>query len=119
VEQRSHPRFSVRIQAQYELAPSVFQTETLNVSQEGCTLATGDRTEEAGSRLHVRLIPAEGEMIRLDGTIAWSRPPNWTSPSGRVIPHGTIGVRYDPDRPLPAPYQALLARCAAGEETKG
>ncbi len=107
VQKRARPRQALRLEAEYTVAgDEPVCTETVDVSEHGCALLTGDRMESVGSRLTVRL-RCDRRVVRLEGSVVWSRAPRRSSTGRRV--DGTMGVRFLLDGPEPPALGALLA----------
>lgn len=116
-DKRKFPRFSKRIEAAYSLlidAPDderVRQTESVNLSRGGCTLAMHG-SERAGTRVAVHLALPSGEEVAIQGCIAWVRESLPGQP-------GAMGIYFAEHQALPAGYLALLddAEQAGGDRT--
>jgi CheY-like chemotaxis protein len=118
VEHRRFARHPKRLRAIYELLETPPEqcshaSATLNISQAGCALLTGDRAVRPRIDLGMCLfMPAPVETrVHLHGTIVWSRVPTYT-PTGMLIDPGVIGVELEVGRNLPAAYEDLLEACA-------
>ena len=116
---RRFPRHQQRLMGVYWFPSGTIKhelnTATLNISEDGCTLLTGDRTEPSRTTVAIGLVLPSREKVELSGHIIWSKPPQ-VSPTGTLIVPGTIGVQYAGEVPpvVPPEYKALLAKLAAG-----
>ena len=114
---RRFPRHAQRLLGGYAQSagspPSEHDTVALNISEDGCTLLTGDRLEPVRTRITLCLQLPSNHRVELIAEIIWSKPPQ-VSPAGTLIVPGMMGVQYTGE--LPVEYRALLAGLGAGSD---
>lgn len=86
---RRFPRYAQRLMGLYSLSSDTMKhehnTATLNISEDGCTLLTGDRAEPVRTPIAVALVLPSRERVELRGNIIWSKPPQVSLVSVGVV----------------------------------